>query len=135
MWRIKHPEKKQYTWHSNQSPFVHCRLDYFLVSENILNILKSCVIKPGFKTDHSMVSLTLDNQQGEKGPGYFKLNNSILLDAEYQTKIKQSITEIITFNNTANPNTKWELIKGAIRNESIKYSSFKKKLNLKNQTT
>ena len=35
--------------------------------------------------------------------------------------------EITTINKDANPNTLWELIKGSIRNETIKYGSMKKK--------
>ena len=63
----------------------------------------------------------------QRGPGYFKLNNSFLLDKEYQEIIKNSITEITLINEDANPNTLWELVKGTIRNESIKYGSKKKK--------
>ena len=39
-----------------------------------------------------------------RGPGYFKLNNSLLLDKDYQETVKKSIAEI---NKEAN--TKWEL--------------------------
>jgi len=85
-WRIQHPDKKQYTWHLSRSPFIHCPLDYVLSTENILNILKSTTIKPGFKSDDALVSLSLENIKGEKGPGYFKMNNSILLDTEYKKK-------------------------------------------------
>ena len=76
-----------------------------------------------------MASIIIDNLKAKKGPGYFKLNNSILLDNEYKSKIKQCIEETILINDNANPNTKWELIKGAIRNESIKFCSYKKKKN------
>jgi len=63
-----------------------------------------------------MTSITIiDNLHAKKGPGYFKLNNSILLDIEYQSKIKQCIEETLSINNNANPNTKWEINKGAIR--------------------
>jgi len=65
--------------------------------------------------------------QNDKGPGYFKLNNSLLLDTDYQNKIKTSIQEIVSFNEQANPNVLWEIIKGRIRDETIKYASFKKK--------
>ena len=77
-WRIQHENKKQYTWHSTKSPVVHCRLDFFLISENMVNTLKTSSIKPSDKTDHTMASITIDNLKPEKGPGYFKLNNSIL---------------------------------------------------------
>ena len=59
--------------------------------------------------------------------GYFKLNNSLLLDDKYQTCIKRVINDIVQINQGANPNTLWEIIKGSIRNETIKYASMKKK--------
>jgi len=69
--------------------------------------------------------------QNDKGPGYFKLNNSLLWDTEYQNKIKTSIQEIVSFNEQANPNVLWEIIKARIRDETIK--PFKKKTDLKNE--
>ena len=89
--------------------------------------LYSSIIKPGYKSDHSLVELNLNVIQQQKGPGYFKLNNSLLLETEYQTIIKKSISDIVDINKDANPNTLWEIIKGTIRNETIKYSSYKKK--------
>ena len=61
------------------------------------------------------------------------MNNSLLLDEDYKVKIKRSINEITTINKEANPNTLWELIKGTIRNETIKYATFKKKQNTENE--
>ena len=78
-------------------------------------------------TDHSLVELKLHKIQPERGPGYFKLNNSILLDTQYQTQIKQEILNTVQNNKDANPNTLWEVIKGNIRNTTIRYTSFKQK--------
>ena len=78
-------------------------------------------------TDHSLVELKLHKIQPERGTGLFKLNNSILLDTQYQTQIKQEIINSVQDNKDANPNTLWEIIKGNIRNTTIRYTSFKKK--------
>ena len=91
------------------------------------------------QSDHSIVYVNLIIDKQPRGPGYFKLNNSVILDQDYQIKIKQSIEEIAEINKDSNPNTLWQIIKGTIRNESIKYTSYKKKttltteLNLKNE--
>jgi hypothetical protein len=37
----------------------------------------------------------------EKGPGYFKLNNSILTDKEYQTVVKNTIKMFAKLIKTA----------------------------------
>ena len=72
-----------------------------------------------------MVSISLDLDQIPRGPGYFKLNNSLLLDTSYQTIIKRSISETALINIDSNPNTLWEIIKGNIRNETIRYATIK----------
>ena len=50
-----------------------------------------------------------------------------MLQTEYQHKIRNNIKDIVNINKESNPNTLWELIKGSIRNETIKYSTFTKK--------
>ena len=82
-----------------------------LISDNLLYYVKISQIKPGYKTDHSIITFTIDNLKAERGPGYFKLNNSLLLENEYQTKIKECIQETLNFNKDANPNTLWEIQK------------------------
>ena len=119
IWRVYHPNKKQFTWHSNTKPHIFSRLDYFLISDNLSNYTISSKIKAGYKTDHSLVEINLDFIQQPKGRGYFKMNNSLLLDVNYQTCIKQGITEIAEINQGANPNTLWELIKGTIRTNQL----------------
>ena len=135
IWRDMHPNFKQYTWHSHHKPPIFCRLDYFLISENLRNSIVSSRHSIGFKSDHSIVSLNIDLINLTRGPGYLKLNNSLLLNEDYQETIKKCIAEIAEINKDANPNTKWELIKGTVRNETIKYATFKKKETNKQEKT
>lgn len=127
IWRKKHPNLKQYTWHSSHKPPIFSRLDYFLISDNLIHSALSSEQKVSYKSDHSIVLINIDTTNLTRGPGYFKLNNSLLLDTKYQDVIKKSIDEISSFNSEANPNTLWELIKGTVRNETIKYATKKKK--------
>ena len=59
-WRLQHPDKLQFTWHSNTKPSIYSRLDYFLISDNLLNYISKFKIKPGYKSDHSIVELNFD---------------------------------------------------------------------------
>ena len=127
IWREKHCGLREYTWHSSHRPPIFCRLDYFLVSENVRNFVISCKHNISYKSDHCPVSITLDLSQHFRDPGYFKMNNSLLLNPDYQEIIRESINETTTINADANPNTLWELIKGTIRNETIKYAAKNKK--------
>ena len=130
IWRLKHPDKRHFTWHSNNRPPIFSRLDYFLISNNIVNNTTKTHIKTSYRTDHSLITLSLNFDKIERGPGYFKLNNSLLLDKEYQNIIKTSISDTVTCNIEANPNTLWEVIKGNIRNETIRYATHKKRKDL-----
>ena len=127
IWREMHPNTKEYTWHSSHKPPIFSRLDCFLISENLKNLIVTCKHNISYKSDHSPVCLNIDVINLTRGPGYFKLNNSLLLDTEYQETIKKSINEIALINEGSNPNTLWELIKGTVRNETIKYETKKKK--------
>ena len=127
IWRLKHENIKQFTWVSNHNPPIRCRLDYFLTSSRLNNVVDSCEIITGIKSDHSPVLLNMAINKQARGPGYFKMNNSILLDEEYKQAIKENINTIVDLNVGSNPNTLWEVIKGTIRNVTIKHSSSKKK--------
>ena len=135
VWRIQHPDTYKYTWHSNTRPVIFSRLDYFLITDNLANFIKKSEIKSGYNTDHSIITLDIDFIKIDKGRGVFKINNSILLQIEYQNIIRNSINDIVNINNECNPNTLWELIKGSIRNETIKYTSFKKKQDAEKEIT
>ena len=111
VWRILNPNKQKFTWHSNTKPPIFCRLDYFIISDDLLNKCVKCNIKPGYKSDHSIVILSIEFIQQPKGPGYFKLNNTLLLENDYKEIIKTHILEIVEINKDANPNTLWELLK------------------------
>ena len=51
IWRIKNPDVKSYTW-SQKSPFVFCRLDFWLTSAHLFDHINRVDICPAIKTDH-----------------------------------------------------------------------------------
>ena len=56
VWRVLHPETSRYTWRQRH-PKVRCPLDFFLISQSAVNITSLADIVPGYKTDHSMITL------------------------------------------------------------------------------
>ena len=79
VWRILHPDTSRFTWRQRH-PKVHCRLDFFLVSQSTVNITTLADIVPGYKTDHSMTMLCLSLHSNLRGPGFWKLNTSFLTE-------------------------------------------------------
>ncbi len=52
------PTTRRYTWHSRGKS---SRLDYLLISEHLLNEIHSFDIRPGLHSDHSILKITLGN--------------------------------------------------------------------------
>ena len=69
----------------------------------------------------------------ERGPGYWKLNTSLLMDTEYKIMVKQTIDTTLEDNKGANPNTMWDIIKTSIRGATINFASNKKRIRSKNK--
>ena len=88
----------------------------------------SCKHNIGYKSDHSKVSLNIDLINLTRGPGYFKLNNSLLLDKDYQETVKKSIAEIAEITKEANPNTKAQL---ETKQSNMQHTRRKKLINKK----
>lgn len=125
IWRRKNPNIYRFTWHSNSNPPVQCRLDYFLVSFNLLTQIDECTISHGFKTDHSSVSLQVTTVEEARGRGFWKFNTSLLQDIDYVNMIKNCISEVLTDNGNQdmNPNLLWDFLKCQIRSRTIEYSA------------
>ena len=78
IWRIKNPNTRSYTW-SKSSPSIFCRLDYWLISNKLNDLVTQVDIVASIKTDHSSIVLELEDiKESCKGPGFWKLNNSLL---------------------------------------------------------
>ena len=138
-WRGQNPEKKRYTWRSGR-PLKQSRLDFFLTSSDIYNVVDECKISAGYRTDHSAVELSVNFSEETRGRGFWKLNSSILNDTEYLNLVKQCIYDIIVQyalpdQNLSSKEIKfniddqlfWETLKMSIRGLTIPYCSKRKK--------
>ena len=93
VFRELYPYKREYTWRRFNTN-KRGRLDYFLVSKDLMGEVKETKICPGYRTDHSLVKLTLRKKAFEKDRPYWKFNNSLLKDKCYTEIVKNKIDEI-----------------------------------------
>ena len=101
IWRTKNPETKSDTW-SQKSPAIFCRLDYWLISNNLFDYVQSTGINPAVKTDHAAIDLCISDIVDEvKGPGMWKLNVSLLDDKDYLKDLEQNLPKC--WNLICNP--------------------------------
>ena len=97
------------------------------MSYGITENIETSNISPGYKSDHSLISINFIPIMRERGKGFWKLNCSHLKDLDYVKLMKETITDTINMNKNANPNLLWDVVKMTVRGESIKYGSKIKK--------
>ena len=90
LYRELNPYTKRYTWR-RRNPIKQARLDYFLCSDTLVDIVNSCIIKPGYRTDHSFVIMKLGICKFRRGRGLWKLNCSLLKNKDYLILINNLI--------------------------------------------
>ena len=87
IWRKRNENKRRYTW-LQPNPPVKFRLDYFIIQNNMSDLVRSCRILPSIKSDHSIIDLVLTIQGPKRGPGFWKLNVDVLKEISYINHIK-----------------------------------------------
>ena len=127
VWRIYNPDSRRYTWRrfTNKST-QQSRIDYFLISNNLLYEIEKTSITTSILTDHNQILIKLhgtDKQQ--RGTGIWKQNASLLKDKQYIDKIKEVINGgKIKYKDVKDSGLKWDVIKSEIRGATISYASY-----------
>ena len=127
IWRSKNTDAKSFTW-GQKSPPVFCRLDYWLISNNLSDFVELTEIIPAVRTDHDAISLELGKLENElKGPGNWKMNCSLLDDEEYEEDIAGMIPLWTAEGQKEFTDNRmiWDWIKYNIRAHAIQYSKRK----------
>ena len=137
---------RRYTWHC-KNPTRHARLDYVLTSANLLEFIDKCCIKPGYRSDHSLIELTLITCKSERGRGLWKFDCSFLKDKKYlicindlidREKLRYSLPVYNPVNLTAVPHlsinftindSQFLKVLFQIHGETIKYATSVKQKN------
>ena len=129
IWRLRNNDKLQFTRRERaKSGIVQSCIDFWLISSAVEYLIKSCEIKPGYYSDHSVVNLKIDLIWTQpRGRGCWKFNNNLLNDPEYIALIKQSLNEILKNEHFDDKNLQWEYIKCQLRTETISFSQTKSK--------
>ena len=71
IWRFQHPDSRVFTWHRKRPYPIFCRLDFFLVSYGITENIETSNISPGYKSDHSLISINFFPIMCERGKGFW----------------------------------------------------------------
>ena len=128
IWRRLNPDVKSYSWFKpngeNKS-----RIDYWLVSDDILRYASYTKISKAPLSDHCFIDLVLEPKMKEvRNKGYWKLNARLLQNEEYCNEIRDIIKENKNNDSIENNMGRWEFTKFKIRQFTIKFcKEFNKK--------
>ena len=125
IYRIFNNSEKEFTWSRViRGETLARRLDYMFVNEAVLNDATEASIISFPFTDHRGVLMKLKSFEVNRGPGYWKMNNSLLKEKEYLNLINDLIDsfEVEMTDSSFEADIKWEILKKRVKEETINYS-------------
>ena len=123
-----HTDCLQFTY-KNDRHHMASRLDFWLINLEFRQYVSKTHIKPiAICPDHCAILMVTNLSDMKRGPGYWKLNNSLLKDNEFKHNIKNIILSATrTLERENNPRYTWELCKIRIKEFSMRYAKQKRK--------
>ena len=144
-YRYFHPISKRFTWR-RRNPLKQSRLDYFLISSPLTDLISNIGIRAGYKSDHSILYMSILINKFERGKRVWKFNTELLKDESYLKLVKECIMDekrkyavpVYNLHNletiddseihlTVDFDIFMEMLLLRIRGETIKYASYIKK--------
>ena len=122
VWRVQHPEKREYSWMKPGHIQKASRIDYALVTAGLDQKAKAVQYIPGIKTDHRAFYICLDLIQFERGVGYWKFNSSLLKNKEFLIHMNKELNTTIQASIEQNPIQRWETLKRRIKKISSNFA-------------
>ena len=110
IWRAKNTGELKYTWYRLQSK-VMSRLDYFLISGDIVGEIDSPNIQIPIHSDHCLIDLKWTEVKTERGRGLWKHNNALLYESNYVDGMNSTIKEAVQTFSRSDYIIRWEMVK------------------------
>ena len=138
-------ERQKFTWKVGNPIRKRARLDYFIVSESLVSMISEVTIVPGYRSDHSIVTMELNLTNQKRGKGFFKMNTSLLMDKDFGQIIEKAKRDTVSVYSlpvyshsfiqecptevemTISWSLFWETFILNLRTETITYSIYKRR--------
>ena len=130
-WQCINKEKLGYTYHDKKTNS-YSRLDYIFISKEInYELIESSICQPVKQpgvVDHNALKATFNCNELQRGPGYWKLNNSVLKEQNYIKGINKTIENTLKdFHDMKSNQLIWEILKLNMKEFTVQYCIEKKK--------
>uniref|UniRef100_A0AAQ5XLH4 Reverse transcriptase domain-containing protein n=1 Tax=Amphiprion ocellaris TaxID=80972 RepID=A0AAQ5XLH4_AMPOC len=127
IWRIQNPTSRDYSYYSRVHKS-YSRIDYFLISSNLIPQITNSKYHNILISDHSPVTISLNVSL--KKPTYsWRFNPNLLSDDSFIRTITTKLNDFIELNDNGEvfDSTLWETLKVVLRGDIISYTSALKK--------
>ena len=136
--RYTYPNERKYTWFSAKARKQMARLDFFLVSSDLIPMVTNSGMYTGYRTDHSLVYLYINIRIPQRGKRLWMFSTSLLHDQAYvnivKQEIKATVQSYLADKYTVNGQTLFEVVFPLIFNFTISYSAYKVKEERENKS-
>ena len=127
VWRELNPDKREYSCHSSVGKS-RSRIDYFIVSRELLSKITDCWYDSIVISDHAAVSLTIHIDNLIHNPPNWRLSVMWLHNPDFVKFVGTKIDNYFELNtDQTSACIRWEAFKAYIRGEIISYTSTKSK--------
>ena len=130
--RLRNPRRRMYSYiHTKDNS--KSRIDRIYVNdENCNDVLSYKHIHTPFCKAHKIVTFTL-KEENERGPGFWKMNTSILKDRAYKTLVESIVSDVISLG-IDDPIERWLVFTETVAIDTRAYCARKKAIERRLQT-
>ena len=129
-YRYKNKNKKGYTYVKPSKTVINSRIDYIFVDNSVMQYIKSCNVNTSPAPDHKAIIIEIETHSQQRGPGYWKLNASVLNETKYIEGIENIFQKEKEFGESKNiiKPIIWDMMKIKFKEFSRKYCQNRKKI-------
>ncbi len=134
VWRVLNPQGRDFTFFSSPHA-TFTRIDFFLISKNLLQSVVTCSTGSMTISDHALVSLEVLPFSDRICIPRWRFNSSLLQESDFKKALRSQIKLYIELNVPTAPSAgiAWEALKAVMRGYVIQYASHKKRKGIARQ--
>lgn len=128
IWRYLNPNKKEFSCFSSTYK-TFSRIDYFLISNNLISKVGKCYYDSIILSDHAPITVSIQINNLSFSAFRFRFQARWLQDLDFVNFMDTKIDQYFQVNtNQTSASVKWEAFKAYIRGEILSYTRHKTKL-------
>ena len=109
IWRCRNSDVKRYSWHNGKdgNDLRASRINFVLASSGISTMCENIMYIPGIYSDHSAIFAHFSDNVIPRGPGYWKLNTTVLENEYVKAQITQHCLKDLAATTQKDPQERY----------------------------